>query len=129
MKLRRWRPIIWGEDLGHIDHPWGRRWVLDLGFMAFRLHKWFDLDVPPYMHDHAWAFVTFVLRGGYTDVSEVLDDDGKFSTCFTDHLQAPTVKYRPARFRHYVQTDKGGALTLVISFYPIREVKTWGLRC
>lgn len=35
---------------------------------AIYLHKFYRADSDPYVHDHPWSFVSFVLRGGYEEM-------------------------------------------------------------
>lgn len=111
--------FIWGEYLGDPACPWGRRWVLDLKFVAFRLHQWFKLGDQEMKHDHAWGFITFVLKGGYTDISE---RDGQE---VRDELHRYSVRYRAANHKHYVKTHTGGGLTFVISGPVVRDYFFW----
>ena len=57
------------EKLGLPEEPYLTRWVLDLGFISFRLHHWTGSDDLRHPHDHAWSFMTFVLYGSYLDIS------------------------------------------------------------
>ena len=129
-----WQPgIIWGQELGKPECPYLKRWVLNFGKFSIRLHHWMGSDDPRYMHDHAWGFYTFVLKGGYTDVTECswcggtnqkriavwpeaatdpcdYCDDGRVS----QHLKAGSFTYREALHKHTVQTDPSGAWTILL---------------
>lgn len=61
--------VTWGQRLGREECPYMRRWVLNLGLFAIRLHHWSGSDDERHLHDHPWPFLTIVLKGGYTDVS------------------------------------------------------------
>lgn len=102
-----------GERLGRPECPYLRRWVLALGLFSVRVHHFYRSDDARNHHDHPWWFVTLVLKGGYTDVSE-----GRL-----DHLRPGSMRFRPALHRHTVQTDPGGVWTLVLTG-PNR--RTWG---
>lgn len=130
-----WKPgIIWGQELGKPECPYLKRWVLNFGKFSIRLHHWMGSDDPRYMHDHAWGFYTLVLKGGYTDVTECSCFDGKVLSAAIDefgtqmyvicrrcqgtsrlkeHLGTGSFTYRPAHHKHTVQTDPGGAWTLL----------------
>lgn len=123
--LRRWARIsradrlipkvIWNQPLGLPECPYMRRWVLDFGAFALRLHRWESSDDHRAFHDHAWNFWTFVLRGSYVDVS----DRGK------DVLRAGSLRYRPATHRHTVKILQPGTWTLVLSGPVIRRWGFW----
>jgi hypothetical protein len=90
-----------------------RRWALVLGAFSIRVHHFYRSDDARYHHDHPWWFITLVLKGGYTDVS----DEGE------DHLGPGSVRYRPAKHSHTVLTDGGGVWTLVVTG---PNVHRWG---
>lgn len=92
-----------------------RRWVIDFGAFALRLHRWEASDDTRAFHDHAWWFVTLVLRGGYTDVSP----DGR------DTLRAGSVRFRPATHRHTVEVARPGTWTMLITGAPVRRWGFW----
>jgi hypothetical protein len=102
------------EKLGRPECPYVHRWRLELrGVGSVRVHHWLGPDDDRAFHDHPWWFVTLVLRGGYTD----------HHPGGTEHLEAPTVRYRPAEYQHYVIPDPGGAWTLLITG---PKVRSWG---
>lgn len=112
-----WKPgIIWGQELGKPECPYLKRWVLNFGKFSIRLHHWIGSDDPRYMHDHAWGFYTLVLKGGYTDISQIGDipADHTYPSTLRQHLKRGSLTYRPAHHRHTVQTDSGGAWTLLL---------------
>lgn len=134
--------IIWGQELGDPECPYLKRWVLNFGKFAIRLHHWMGSDDPRNMHDHAWDFYTFVIKGGYTDVGECnyCEGDGGWgnnmsgitycSFChgnreIKEHLGRWSFKYRPAHHKHTVQTDPGGAWTILFNGPHIRKWGFW----
>lgn len=81
-----------------------------------RLHHWLAPDDARAFHDHPWGFVTFVLRGSYTDVSPGV----------VDHLNAFAVRVRHAQHQHTVHPDPvKGAWTLVITGPIVRDWGFW----
>jgi hypothetical protein len=112
--------IIWGQELGDPKCPYLKRWVINFGKFAIRLHHWMGSDDPRNMHDHAWAFWTFVLKGGYTDISEPWPGQEVH-----EHLGRFSFKYRPAHHKHTVQTDPGGAWTLLFNGPHVRKWGFW----
>ena len=109
---RKWALAL-NEQLGLPECPYVIRWRLETPWFSIRLHHWLASDDDRAKHDHPWSFVTFVLRGGYTDASPSGDE----------HLKAPAVRYRDATHQHTVFPDAGGAWTIIITG-PI--VRKWG---
>lgn len=103
------------EALGSKECPYAYRWTLNLWLFAFRVHKWLRSDDKRHMHDHPWHFMTVVLRGGYTDVSE----SGR------DVLTRGSIRFRRATHRHYAEVPKEGALTFLITTMPVRKWGFW----
>lgn len=89
------------------------RWRFETPWFSIRLHHWLGPDDDRAHHDHPWDFVTFVLKGGYTD----------FSPGRTEHLSAGSFAYRPAEHRHTVVPDPGGAWTVIATG---KRRRTWG---
>src|SRR4051812_27033666 len=104
---KKFRPfqIRWCEPLGRKECPYAYRWIFNFGLFAIRLHKWIRSDDKRYFHNHSWGFLTFVLKGGYTDVTK----DKR------DVLTRFSLRYRPANHFHYVEVPQGGALTLLVT--------------
>lgn len=100
------------EKLGSKENPYLIRWVLDLGVFSLRLHHWKSSDDLRHPHDHAWSFITFVLRGSYTDVAP----DGE------EIMTAGNVKFRKAEHQHSVRVDDECWTFLITG--PAR--RTWG---
>jgi hypothetical protein len=122
--------ITWGQRLGEPECPYARRWVLNLGrFGSLRVHHWVASDDQRFPHDHAWWFLTVVLRGGYTDISDMTSDWVPPSTTSTfrihDHVRAPAVRFRSAQHRHKVKVDHDGAWTVLLTGPPVRDWGFW----
>lgn len=108
--------VRWNEPLGKEDcPPYLVRWVLIFFGFSIRLHHWRFSDDDRHFHDHAWWFVTLVLKGGYTDVSA----DGE------DKLSAGSIRFRPALHAHTVKVDDGGAWTLMFTGKMVRHWGFW----
>lgn len=120
--------LEWRNPLGRPECPYVYRWLVGHNKLgSLRLHHWVGSDDPRATHDHPWWFLTFVLRGGYTDESLHIDrEDLEFTG--HDHLRAPSCRFRPAHHRHTVQTDPGGAWTLVITGPASRSWGFWTRR-
>jgi len=107
--------LRWNEALGLPDKPYMHRYVLNLKWFSLRLHIWHGSDDTRFMHDHGWDFVTFVLKGSYTDVTESGEEQ----------LTAGSVRYRPAEHLHYVGSPKNPTVTLLFCGPPKRK---WGFK-
>ncbi len=62
-RRRGW--FIGRTDIGDYMH----RWVIETPFGALRLHHILRSDEARGLHDHPWSFWTFLLTGGYTEVT------------------------------------------------------------
>ena len=84
--------ITWKQGLGIKGSPYLIRWVLNLGFFSIRLHHWLDSDDLRHKHDHAWWFITYVIKGKYFD----LNDDK------SEIMSKGSYAYRKAEHKHCV---------------------------
>lgn len=110
------RTNFWrGEPMGLAECPYMRRWVLDFGLFALRIHRWESSDDYRAFHDHPWWFLTLVLKGSYVDVSP----EGH------DLLTAGSVRYRPASHKHTVEIQTPGTWTVLITGKPLRRWGFW----
>ena len=107
--------IRWKEALGKEECPYAFRWVLNLGLISFRVHHFLRSDDKRHFHDHAWWFLTFVLKGGYTDVSP----NGE------DVLTTGSIRFRKANHPHYVKVDENGVWTFLITGPMSRKWGFW----
>lgn len=105
--------IAWHEQLGLPECPYVIRWRIETPWGSIRLHHWLGADDARAFHDHPWSFTTFVLRGGYVDMTPA----------GSEYLRAPAVRHRGAEHRHTVLPDMGGAWTIVVTG---PKVRTWG---
>lgn len=67
--------IRWAEPLGRRECPYVKRWVLTVFGWSLRLHHWTGSDDQRFFHDHAWDFVSLILRGGYYEITPPPDDE------------------------------------------------------
>lgn len=132
--------VQWGVLGGLPECPYFRKWVIDFGPFAIRLHRWYADDDHRAPHDHPYWFWTFVLRGGYVDIAYDVDENGG---CTVSDAQimgrsrreriAPGLglgrgrrwAYRPAEHLHSVQRVLPNTWTLLISGRPFRR---WGFQ-
>jgi len=109
--------IRWKEPLGKPDCPYAFRYVLILFGYSIRIHVWIRSDDKRYLHDHAWNFRTFVLKGHYFNVSQNNDIIVREKVSFT--------AFRKADHRHYVEVPKQGCITLLFCSRPYRKWGFW----
>lgn len=107
--------ISWNEAIGLAECPYFRRWVIDFGAFALRVHRWQSSDDARAYHDHAWSFLTIVLWGSYMDVSP----EG------SDLLTTGSVRFRRASHKHTVKILKPGTWTALITGPVIRRWGFW----
>jgi hypothetical protein len=107
--------ISWREQLGLEHCPYLIRWGVETCFGSIRIHKWLGPDDDRAFHDHPWWFLTFVLRGGYTDKSPLGEE----------WVGAPAIRFRQAFHQHTVVPGQNGALTLLITGPKIRAWGFW----
>ena len=104
--------FIWRQRLGPDHCPYIERWVFETKLFSIRLHHWFKSDDLRHPHDHAWNFVTIVLKGTITDRAYGKDD---FRKRFS-------IRRYSAEHQHSVVVDKP-AWTLL---FTGPEIRTWG---
>lgn len=105
----------WAEELRCTTGIYVRRWYVETSIGSIRIHHWLKSDDDRYFHDHPWWFITFILKGGYTDVSP----DGE------EYMRAGQIKFRPALHRHTVRPNVTGCWTLIISGPKTRNWGFW----
>lgn len=103
----------WHEQLGLPDCPYVIRWRIETPWGSIRLHHWLGPDDDRAFHDHPWNFTTYVLRGGYLEVTP----DG------LEYLRAPCRRHRLATHQHTVRPLPGGAWTIIVTG---PRVRAWG---
>lgn len=92
-----------------------RRWTL-IRFWGRKLmvHHIVRPDYAREQHDHPWWFISFIMKGSYTEITDVRTRiHGRFAVLF-----------RRATFRHAIRiVSPGGAWTLVLRG---RVTRLWG---
>jgi len=88
------------------------------------LHKIVRSD-DPIMHDHPWAYLTIVLKGGYWEHTPVFDSNGKMFADFQTWRGPGSIIKRGAGEYHWLELDEnvGPATTL---FFMGRQQRDWG---
>lgn len=107
--------IRWNEPLGILNKPYMKRYVINLWLFSIRLHIWYAGDDTRYMHNHAFNFITIVLKGGYTDVTQ----EG------SEWLPAGSIRYRQANHLHYVYKPLKPTITLLFCGKPKQKWGFW----
>lgn len=118
---RKWA-IRWKEQLGLKECPYVYRWRFESPFGSVRVHHWLGRDDDRAMHDHPWSFVTFILRGGYTEMVPSERGDGSVTLKW---LKAPSVHYRPADYQHMVFPNEGSVWTVIVTGPRVRHWGFW----
>lgn len=104
----------WREELSCITGTYLQRWYIETPFFSIRLHHWLHSDDDRHLHDHPWNFITIILKGSYTDVSE----NGK------ELMHIGKIAYRSATHKHYVKIDKD-CWTILFTGPKIRKWGFW----
>lgn len=108
--------IRWNEPLGEKECPYAYRWVFNFHFFAIRVHHFLRSEPIEHKHDHSWSFITFILKGGYIDVS---DDK-------VDKLKFASIRFRRAEYKHKVfLPKKKDCWTVLLTFKPKRKWGFW----
>lgn len=114
------------EMIGPADCPimW-RRTLIANRFGKILLHRFMPNASDKDPHDHPSAFLTFVLRGGYDDVSlaAASTPGGGPPIVVVDEVRAPTIRFRRAEHAHVTRVTPAGAVTVVAMF---RKRRSWG---
>jgi hypothetical protein len=95
----------WREEFPCQSGVYLRRWYFETPLFSIRLHHWLHSDDVRHLHDHTWGFVTFVLRGGYRDLT----------ASGYEEMPAGKFAYRPANHRHAVVVNSGGCWTVLLT--------------
>lgn len=121
--------------------PYLIRWNLfglgrDSSLFSIKVHKILVSD-DACMHDHPWAFLSVILKGGYIETANAADvqagENGWTYSRFCrksrmmttwKYINPGSIIYRPANWAHRLDIDpENPCWTLVFTF---RKVKTWG---
>lgn len=119
--------IIWRQPGGLSECPYFHRTIIDFGLFSIRIHEWHSDDDHRAYHDHPYWFWTFVLKGGYTDVSPSVLMAGNIEVKAKnlDILRAGSFRFRVAEFKHSVQDVIPGTITFLITGKPFRRWGFW----
>lgn len=119
--MRRWLELPAYSHLPGYLHRWS---VARIGALSVRLHRIFAPDATPFLHNHPFAYVSVVLRGGYTE--RVLTAHG---ILVAKRHRPGKLIIRSAHTAHRIEAVEPGCLTL---FFAWRTAKTgaqgWSLQ-
>lgn len=115
------------------ETPYLDRYIVYLGGLCVRLHKFWRGDDDRAPHDHPWNFWTFPLRPYYELVPAAsLDEPGTYDMSHDPPLRISYVKawrlhYRPAKYRHIVMCRADGSEKPFWTFVVTgRAFNKWG---
>lgn len=107
--------IRWKESLGQKEKPYLYRWTFLFFDFSIRIHHWIGSDDTRFFHDHAYDFISFIIKGSYKNVTP----KGIFN------VKAGSFWYSKAEDRHYLVVPKEGAWTLLFCGRPYRKWGFW----
>ncbi len=110
----RWHDVII-DDVLYLS----RFQILKTPWFSIKLHWFHRPDPDRDLHDHPWAFVSFILRGGYTELINYLPS----CPLSIMHKHIRWFNFKNTVTSHRVITIKPGTLTLVITG---PKKKSWG---
>lgn len=97
MKLGRWK-LFEKTKVGDPDNPLIIRYHLfRCPWFGIWIHKMLRSDHDRALHDHPFSFISFILKGGYSEVTDI---------GILDHTPGD-VLVRPAEWRHRVVLEPG----------------------
>lgn len=100
-----------------------RRTLLTIGeLFSVKLHK-IVLSDDECLHDHPWAFMTIILKGGYYEIS---DNEGVRKNTF---YKPGSILFRPATWVHRLQLkvdEDGYEIPCHTLFFNFKRVREWG---
>jgi hypothetical protein len=103
------------EELKQGSTTYLYRWTAILFGYSIRLHHWIADDVGPHLHDHPFGFISFLFKGGYTNI-----------TPYSNHkIKAPFIWYSKAEARHRLLIGPEGAWTILFCGRPYRKWGFW----
>lgn len=98
-------------------------------FFSVKIHKILLSDYDC-QHDHPWAFISLILKGGYVEHATILEKLPSWDDFYmiekeiqTSRIYGPgSILYRPATFTHKLEIHQP-CWSLVVTFRKVRE---WG---
>lgn len=119
--------VIWyarRDPFSHIPGYMERYWILHYRrFMPYsiRVHHILRSDLDRHLHDHPWPYITFILRGGYW---EVTDNPHSLTGVQWKWYGPGSILIRGRDHRHRLELPFGTTTWTV--FMMGRKVNNWG---
>ncbi|MBA4315592.1 MAG: hypothetical protein C0422_09755 [Alcaligenaceae bacterium] len=110
----------------HLEGYMERYWLLPYARWrpAARIHHILRSDDDRVFHDHPWAYVTVILRGGYWEITPVFDPSGLYQGEQKKWYGPGSVLFRKAKSWHRLELPKGE--TCWTLFSTGQWVQHWG---
>lgn len=102
--------VRWKEKLGDKNNPYLVRYTFLFFNFSIRIHHWIRSDDERAFHDHAYNFISILLKGSYYNITP---NSKKL-------IKAPFVWYSKATDQHYLKIVKE-AWTIVLCSKPFRK--------
>lgn len=111
--------VRWNEPLGRKECPYAYRWVFIFFGYSIRVHRWLRSDDKRYKHNHPWWFITFVIKGEYTDVARLSETIDLY-----DQVKTFQFRYRKSNHTHYV-VPIPNTWTILLTGKPLNKWGFW----
>lgn len=114
MRIGNWK-LFETTIVGPLDNPLIVRYQLfRCPLFGIWIHKMCRSDHDRAMHDHPFAFISIILKGGYSEIHYVktTENIGRYDTIEESELlihKPGAILYRPALWRHRAILDSGKA--------------------
>ncbi|MDP6582165.1 MAG: hypothetical protein QF681_16045 [Vicinamibacterales bacterium] len=121
MSTRRFQLWGWEAINRHEGQLYLRRLrVVSCQWFGIYIH-WFHASDDDCLHDHPWAFLTFILRGGYWEHTRSPNDG------IVRRWHPPlAIRSRPAHWLHRVEIDSARKPVTIVLRGP--RVRPWGFQ-
>jgi hypothetical protein len=106
--------------------PWRRpvAWILQKFDIAIRVHHILRSDDDRAFHDHPWAYVTVILKGGYVEVTPEFDGQGQVVGEQRTWRGPGSILRRKANTWHRLEVAEGESVWTLFS--TGRKTNGWG---
>ncbi len=99
-------------------------WVMQKLDIAARVHHILRSDDDRAPHDHPWAYLTIVLRGGYWENVPKWDKEGHYLGMDRKWHGPGSILFKPAKSWHILELPEGQTAWTI--FITGRKVNDWG---
>lgn len=106
-----------------------RWWVIPRNrFFNVYLHEWVGSDDDGALHDHPWPNLSWVLEGGYSDLTPAKGGSPVTGPWRRTEMRVGSIRFRWPREPHRVELPEGEARTWTL-FFTGPKVRSWGFYC